>query len=334
MALPPITIPGNLPPDLNSAEKIVNEDGTPSFYLLDYLQARGGYLSTVEQTLATLYETIGTAEVTAGGALSGGGLIFDDPPPEISLDALAPDPSGSFTNSDITVDEYGRVTAAANGSGGGGGGPYSELAPVTPPLLVNWTQQNFDGNTAAANIVKGTSGSENGLRLVYGPAAIGNTNSVRALIRPIPGTRWRVTARLRFHGVNTSFNFFGLIMREAATGRSASWGYGAQRDALSFARFTSDAALSVTTQLGATTRDMSSTDFWMRIEYNGTNFIASISADGYYFSQVWINAGSTAGWLTTAASHVGIMLSPNGSGSALAITRALDLLSWDEVILP
>jgi len=107
-----------LPPlvDLNGAQPIVNKDGSASQYFLRYLFDRGGFLTQFDEFVAQLIAELNDLQVKAGGALTvtpDPGLIISSP--TISLDALAPDPSGSFTNANITVDEYGRVTTATNG---------------------------------------------------------------------------------------------------------------------------------------------------------------------------------------------------------------------------
>lgn len=102
--------------DLNGSEKLVNPDGTPSPYFLRYLLDRGGYLSQVDQVIAQL----GTLQVQAGAGLDvspSPGLLTENP--TLSLEPISPDPSGSYTNLDATINEYGQVVTAANGSGGG-----------------------------------------------------------------------------------------------------------------------------------------------------------------------------------------------------------------------
>lgn len=271
---------------------VVNADGTPTPYFIRYMKERGQDIDgrlTPTQVQELIDEWSAQRLINTDLPLTGGGALNADL--TLGVEELDPDPTGSYTNSNITVDQYGRVTAAANGSGGGGGGDWW----FNPPAAADFTQAT-GGPHGWESL---TDDADAGLLFDAGAPFAGDDSIWAYQTIGAPANDW--VATMRFDAVLAGINYasFGIMCQYSGNSRILT----------NYLRGSASAPASVMFRLNPaswsseTVTGMTTPLNWLRMARVGTEIINYVSADGKQWAET--TRTTIAAWLVTQPDRVG-----------------------------
>lgn len=200
--------------DLNTNFAIVDANGYPTQYFMRLLQERGIGQSDIEAFFAVIKDK---SVISSNHTLSVlNGLLANPGDVDLSLTPTGVTP-GPYTNTNLTVDEYGRIVTAANGSGGGGGGVPWWFSPPTLAGLPN-VVAGFGGTP-----ISYADDTDAGLLVSQDANRAGLFG--RFMPIPVPASDWSLTVKLDFWASNSFYTNRSMIIGNGALGKFAWWGW-------------------------------------------------------------------------------------------------------------